>query len=158
MCSRPEAFIEQAIALAVDSVRAHGGGPFAALVVKDNRVLATGINLVTASNDPTAHAEVVAIRAACQALGTYQLSNCEIYCSCEPCPMCLGAIYWSRLARFYYSATREDAAKASFDDSLIYNELPLAPDKRSIPGVRLAAEQRLQPFVEWAKTTDRVPY
>ena len=111
-------------------------------MVKDNRVIATGMNLVTASNDPTAHAEVVAIRAACQELKIYQLNGCEIYCSCEPCPMCLGAIYWSRLARFYFSATRQDAAKASFDDSFIYNELPLAPEQRSIPGVCLPAEDR----------------
>ena len=134
-------------------MRAQGGGPFGALVVKDKRVIATGINLVTASNDPTAHAEVVAIRSACQAIKIYELNGCEIYCSCEPCPMCLGAIYWSRLARFYFSATRQDAAKASFDDSFIYNELPLAPEQRSIPGVRLAAEQGLQPFMAWANTT-----
>ena len=132
MRSRPEEFMKQAITLALESVRAQGGGPFGALV-KDKRVIATGINLVTASNDPTAHAEVVAIRAACQVLKTYELNGCEIYCSCEPCPMCLGAIYWSRLARFYFSATRQDAAKASFDDSFIYDELPLAPEQRSIP-------------------------
>jgi len=158
MCSRPEDFIEQAIALAVDSVRAHGGGPFGALVVKDKRVIATGINLVTASNDPTAHAEVVAIRSACRATKSYQLDGCEIYCSCEPCPMCLGAIYWSRLARFYFSATRQDAAHASFDDSFIYNELPLAPEQRSISGVCLPSEERLRPFAEWASATNRVPY
>jgi guanine deaminase len=158
MCSWPEEFMKQAIALAVESVRAHGGGPFGALVVKDKRVIATGINLVTASNDPTAHAEVAAIRGACQALKTYQLNGCEIYCSCEPCPMCLGAIYWSHLARFYFSATRQDAAKASFDDSLIYDELPRVPEQRSIPGVCLPSEERLLPFAEWANAADRVPY
>lgn len=158
MRSRPEEFMKQAITLALESVRAQGGGPFGALVVKDKRVIATGINLVTASKDPTAHAEVVAIRAACQVLKTYELNGCEIYCSCEPCPMCLGAIYWSRLARFYFSATRQDAAKASFDDSFIYDELPLAPEQRSIPGVCLPSEDRLRPFAEWASAANRVPY
>jgi guanine deaminase len=150
--------MEQAIALAVDSVRVHGGGPFGALVVKDKRVIATGINLVTVSNDPTAHAEVVAIRSACEAIKSYQLDGCEIYCSCEPCPMCLGAIYWARLVRFYFSATRQDAAHASFDDSFIYNELALVPEQRSIPGVCLPSEERRRPFAEWASATNRVPY
>src|SRR5690242_13767997 len=104
MCAAPQEFMKQAIDLAIKSVKVHSGGPFAALVVKDDHVVATGINLVTASNDPTAHAEVVAIRAACQKLKTFELKGCEIYCSCEPCPMCLGAIYWARAKRFYFSA------------------------------------------------------
>lgn len=155
---RPEEFLKQAVALAVDSVVVHAGGPFAALVVKDDSVIATGINQVTAANDPTAHAEVVAIRAACQVLGTYQLSGCEIYCSCEPCPMCLGAIYWARASRFYFAATRHDAAEASFSDSLIYEELPFAPERRSIPGICMPVEARLQPFSEWAKAAGHIAY
>jgi guanine deaminase len=158
MCLPPEDFMRQTVALAVDSVKIHKGGPFGALVVNDNRVIATGINLVTSSNDPTAHAEVVAIRAACQALGSFQLAGCEIYCSCEPCPMCLGAIYWARLDRCYFSATRQDAAAASFDDSLLYDELTLAPEQRSIPGICVRIEERLRPFAEWAKSADRISY
>jgi guanine deaminase len=157
MCA-PHDFMTQAIALAVESVKLRGGGPFAALVVKNNIIVGTGINLVTASNDPTAHAEVVAIRAACQKLNNFHLTGCQIYCSCEPCPMCLGAIYWARMERFYYSATRTDAARASFDDSVIYDELALAPAERSIPGVHLSLQENLRPFAEWANAPDRVVY
>jgi tRNA(Arg) A34 adenosine deaminase TadA len=158
MCAAPQDFLKQAIELAVESVKVHGGGPFGALIVKDDHVVGTGINLVTASNDPTAHAEVVAIRAACEKLKTFELSGCEIYCSCEPCPMCLGAIYWARAKRFYFSANRADAARAGFDDSLIYNEVSLAPAQRSIPGTCLPVEDSLQPFDEWAHAVNRVLY
>lgn len=150
--------MKQAIALAVESVKLRGGGPFSALVVKSDRVVATGINLVTASNDPTAHAEIVAIRAACRELNTFQLSGCEVYCSCEPCPMCLGAIYWARAGKYYFAASREDAARAAFDDSFIYDELSLAPAKRSIPGTYLPLKDSLLPFTEWANLPAREPY
>jgi guanine deaminase len=157
MSSQPEDYIEKAIELAVHSVQ-RGGGPFAAVIVQDSRVIATGVNSVTGSNDPTAHAEVVAIRAACHTLSTFQLTGCEIYCSCEPCPMCLGAIYWARLSKIYFAANRNEAAAAAFDDSFIYNELSLAPERRSIVGVRLPSSNRLRPFSEWSKTADRVLY
>ncbi|HMF74467.1 MAG TPA: nucleoside deaminase [Bryobacteraceae bacterium] len=154
----PEYFLRQAIQLAVNNVRQRGGGPFGALVVKNGRVISTGVNSVTTTNDPTAHAEVVAIRAACQALQSFQLEGCEIYTSCEPCPMCLGAIYWSRASRFYFASNRDDAARASFDDALIYDELGLAPQVRSIPGYRLLAVEGLGPFVEWAQSQNNVTY
>lgn len=157
MCSRPEDFIEEAIELAVNSVR-QGGGPFAAVVVRESRLIATGVNSVTASNDPTAHAEVTAIRAACQTLRTFQLTGCELYCSCEPCPMCLGAIYWARLDKIYFAANRNDAAAAAFDDSLIYNELALPPERRSIVGIPVPTVNRLRPFLEWTNTTNRILY
>jgi tRNA(Arg) A34 adenosine deaminase TadA len=158
MFEAPQEFLKQAIDLAVESLKVHSGGPFGALVVKDEQVVSTGINLVTASNDPTAHAEVVAIRAACRKLKTFELSGCEIYCSCEPCPMCLGAIYWAHAKRFYFSANRADAARAGFDDSFIYNELSLAPGQRAIPGTCLPVKGSLQPFDEWAHAVNRILY
>ncbi len=126
--------MRQAIALAVENVRLGRGGPFGALVVKENRVIATGTNSVTSTSDPTAHAEIVAIRAACQALNNFELAGCEIYSSCEPCPMCLGAIFWARATAYYFACTRENAAKAGFDDAFIYDQLTLSPEQRSIPG------------------------
>lgn len=120
--------------------------------------MGSGINLVTASNDPTAHAEIVAIRAACSELKTFDLSGCEIYCSCEPCPMCLGAIYWARAEKYYFAASREDAALAGFDDSFIYDELSLAPAKRSIPGAYMPLKESLLPFSEWTNLPARLPY
>ncbi|HEX4750055.1 MAG TPA: nucleoside deaminase [Bryobacteraceae bacterium] len=154
----PEAWMERAIQLAIDNV-AHGqGGPFGAIVVRNGDLIATGANMVTAANDPTAHAEVVAIRAACQKLGSFQLSNCELYTSCEPCPMCLGAIYWARPERFYYACTREGAALAGFDDAFIYNEVALPPSHRSIPGIYVSAESGQRPFEEWAKTARKTTY
>src|SRR5581483_864719 len=133
------AFLEQAIDLAVENVR-RGGGPFAALVVKDGIVIATGVNQVTRANDPTAHAEIVAIREACRVLGDFQLTGCDLYSSCEPCPMCLGAIYWARPARLYFAATHEDAAAAGFDDAFIYEQLAVPRAERSIPMVRVEME------------------
>src|SRR5689334_16012360 len=117
--------MQRAIELSLENVRSGAGGPFAALVVRNGSVVATGTNQVTAAQDPTAHAEVVAIRSACQALHNFQLSDCELYTTCEPCPMCMGAIYWARLARVYYANTRDDAARIGFDDTLIYNQLVL---------------------------------
>jgi guanine deaminase len=153
----PEAFMREAIALSVENARA-GGGPFAALVVKDRQVIARGVNQVVAANDPTAHAEIVAIRAACRELGSFQLAGCEIYASCEPCPMCLGAIYWARPDRYYYANTRLDAAKIGFDDALIYREIAAPPEARTIPGLRLLPEEALEAFAEWARSENKTPY
>ena len=150
--------MRRAIDLAIENVKSGRGGPFGALVVKDNQVLATGVNLVTATNDPSAHAEIVAIRAACQVLATHQLSGCEIYTSCEPCPMCLGAMYWARPSAYYYACTRRHAAENGFDDDFIYREIALRPHERSVPGHCLLAEAGLQPFLDWAEPTRKIPY
>lgn len=150
--------MQQAIELAVENVRSGQGGPFGALVVKDGAVIATGVNTVVRANDPTAHAEIGAIRAACRWLGSFQLTGCEIYTSCEPCPMCLGAIYWARPASFYFSSTRSDAAGAGFDDWLIYEQLQLAPEQRSIPGLRLLPEDGFAPFRVWRRAPQRQAY
>lgn len=152
-----DSFIAQAIEMAMDNVR-RGGGPFAALVVRDGIVIAAGANQVTRTTDPTAHAEIVAIREACRVLGDFQLSGCEIYCSCEPCPMCLGAIYWARPSHVYFAATHEDAAAAGFDDAFIYRELAVPHAERSIPMVRVASEAATRPFEEWASNTEKTAY
>lgn len=144
--------MEQAIALAIENVRAGGGGPFAALVVRGGSMVASGANRVTAMLDPTAHAEIVAIRAACQKLRNFELRDCELYTTCEPCPMCMGAIYWARLAKVYYANTRDDAATIGFDDSLIYDQLRLAPGDRKIPMVQMMREEALEAFREWEKS------
>ena len=143
--------------MAIENVR-RSGGPFAALVVRDGIVIAEGTNLVTRTNDPTAHAEIVAIREACRVLGTFQLTDCEVYSSCEPCPMCLGALYWARPARVIFAAAHEDAAAAGFDDSLIYRQISLPPSERSIPMIRLADEHATRPFEEWLALPERAPY
>ncbi len=153
----PESFLRQTIELAVENVR-RGGGPFAALVVRAGEAIATGVNRVTLSNDPTAHAEVVAIREACRVLGTFQLADCDLYASCEPCPMCLGAIYWARPARVYFAASREDAAAAGFDDDFIYQEIGLAAEARRIPMLRLRDEAAARPFAAWLKNSARTKY
>lgn len=150
--------MEEAIRLAVENAKAGLGGPFGAVIVKDDEMIASGVNRVTSANDPTAHAEVVAIRAACRQLASFQLTGCELYTSCEPCPMCLGAIFWARPARFYYACTREDAARSGFDDAHIYDELNWPPGERSIPGERLLSERGQQAFVEWVNSTRKVEY
>jgi guanine deaminase len=147
----------EAIQLAVENVKS-GGGPFAALVVKDGAVIASGVNLVTPTNDPTAHAEMVAIRNACRQLNSFQLSGCEVYTTCEPCPMCLGATYWARPARVYYACTREDAARAGFDDSFIYDQLELPQSERAIACIPLSRPEALAPFRAWEQRQDKVPY
>ncbi len=149
--------MRQVIALAEENVRS-GGGPFAALVVRNGTVIARGANRVTATNDPTAHAEVSAIREACRMLGTFQLTGCDIYTSCEPCPMCLGAIYWGRPAHVFYASTRDDAAAAGFDDSLIYRELDLAPERRKIPMTQVLRDEAARVFQAWKDTTSKTPY
>ena len=150
--------MRQAIDLAGKNVRSGGGGPFGALVVKQNRLIASGVNLVAATSDPTAHAEVIAIRAACHALGAFQLDDCELYTSCEPCPMCLGAIYWARPKAFYFSSSREAAAAAGFEDAHIYGELALAPETRSIPGYCVLPDRGGEPFEEWTSAIKKIPY
>lgn len=152
-----EDFMRQAIALAVENVR-NGGGPFGAVIVKDRKVVATGANRVTPDNDPTAHAEVCAIRAACRKLGTFNLEGCVIYTSCEPCPMCLGAIYWAHLDKIYYGANQHDAAAVNFDDSFIYRELELKPADRKKPVENLLHDEALAPFNAWRAKSDKVEY
>lgn len=146
-----------AIDLSVKNV-AEGGGPFGAVIAKDGKIVATGVNRVTADHDPTAHAEVSAIRAAAKALGTFDLSGCEIYTSCEPCPMCLGAIYWAHLDRMYYGNTKTDAAKAGFDDAFIYKELDLDPQKRSLRSEMMMHDEALEAFDDWMKKDDKIRY
>jgi guanine deaminase len=152
------AFMQEAIRLAVENVRSGKGGPFAALVVKEGRIIASGSNCVTSTNDPTAHAEVTAIRETCRALNAFQLTGCEIYTSCEPCPMCLGAIYWARPDRVFFAATASDAAAAGFDDSFIYEELKRAHSERRIPFEAMMREAGLEPFRVWMQKDDRIRY
>ncbi len=151
-------FMSKAIVLADGNVKSLKGGPFGAVVVKDGQIVGKGSNQVTVNNDPTAHAEVVAIRDAAKNLGTFDLSGCEIYSSCEPCPMCLGAIYWAHMDKLYYAATKDDAAKANFDDSFIYKEFALPKEDRSIPSVQMMREDAVKVFDEWNKEENKVPY
>jgi guanine deaminase len=153
-----EQWMREAIALSLGSVRTGQGGPFAALVVRDGAVIAREVNRVTTLNDPTAHAEVLAIRAACQTLRSFQLTDCELYTTCEPCPMCLGAIYWARISRFFYGNTRSDASAIGFDDSLIYDEIGKLPAKRSVQGAQLLAGEAAVAFAEWTRSTSKLPY
>jgi guanine deaminase len=154
----PEELMGEAVALAVRNVREGAGGPFAALVAREGEVIARGANRVVASHDPTAHAEIVAIREACRILGTHQLAGCDVYATCEPCPMCLGAIYWARPDGLYYAATKDDAARAGFDDALIYEEAARPPTQRRLLTRRLGVESARLPFEEWARSTAKVPY
>jgi guanine deaminase len=151
------AFMAEAIALSVENVR-RGGGPFGCVIVRDGKVIARGVNQVTETNDPTAHAEIVAIRAACQALHGFQLTGCEVYTSCEPCPMCLAAIYWSRPERIYFGNSKEDAAAAGFDDSLIYQEIPLPHQQRRIPIHQMMSSEAKTAFDVWAKFESKILY
>ena len=150
--------MRRAIALALENVRTGRGGPFAALVAKEGKVIGEGANSVTVNNDPTAHAEIVAIRAACRTLGTFQLTGCELYTTCEPCPMCLGAIYWARPARVFYGGVAADAANAGFDDAFIYEELKRPPEKRGIPMIQLMREESLAVFAAWKQQPNKTPY
>lgn len=150
--------MRRAIELSLEMMRSGRGGPFGAVVVKGGAVVAEGSNQVTSSNDPTAHAEVVAIRRACQALNSFDLTGCEIYTSCEPCPMCLGAIYWARLGRICYANDRHDAAKIGFQDDFLYREIPLPPDQRAIPTLRLLQTEGWAVFEEWDRKPDKIQY
>lgn len=151
-------FLREAIRLSIEKMQAGEGGPFGALVVRGGRVVGRGWNQVTSTNDPTAHAEIVAIRAACGALGTFQLSGCTLYASCEPCPMCLAAIYWARIERIVFAAGRQDAADAGFDDSLLYDEVTRSPADRSLPAEQCLREEALAAFLAWRLKGDRVEY
>jgi len=151
-------FMKAAIELAIHGVENRAGGPFGALVVKDGKIVGQGHNQVTSTNDPTAHAEVVAIRDACKNLGSFQLEDCEIYTSCEPCPMCLGAIYWARPKKVYYACTKEDAAAIGFDDQFIYHELELPYESRALPMVHTMREEGLEAFRRWTTLSDKTEY
>jgi len=153
-----EAFMRRAIALSDEMMQSGRGGPFGAVIVRDGAIVAEGCNRVTSANDPTAHAEVVAIREACRTLGTFKLGGCEIYASCEPCPMCLSAIYWARLDRLYYANTRDDAAEIGFDDDIIYREIALPIGGRSIPASRMLAEEARAVFQAWEEKPNKIRY
>ena len=148
----------RAIELSIENVRSGRGGPFAAVVVKDGKIVAEAANCVTSTTDPTAHAEVMAIRLACKKLSTFELKGCDIYSSCEPCPMCLGAIYWARPARVYFGGTAADAANAGFDDSFIYEEIARPHSTRKIPMIGMMREEALAAFRAWQETPDKIGY
>ena len=150
--------MQQAIDLALEGVRTHHGGPFGALIVRGKDVIASGFNRVTSSHDPTAHAEIVAIRAACQKLGSFKLDGCELYTSCEPCPMCLAAIYWAHIERVFYACERSDAARAGFDDAFLYDELGKSIAERKLPLVPLMRDAALKAFQTWLDKPDRTLY
>jgi len=151
-------FMARAVQLSIDNVRSGRGGPFGAVVVRDGKIIGEGVNRVTSTNDPTAHAEVLAIRQACANLGVYHLEDCELYTSCEPCPMCLGAIYWAHLSRLYFANTAADAAEIGFDDSFLYGELKKPHLQRRIPTVQIMREEALAGFRAWAAKVDKIPY
>ena len=152
-----EEVMQRAIELSINSVR-NGGGPFGAVIAREGEIIAEGSNGVTIYNDPTAHAEVTAIRKACEKLGTFDLTGCEIYTSCEPCPMCLGAIYWAHLDKIYYANDRKDAADIGFDDDFIYQEIEVKPQYRKKPSEILMREEGLEAFRIWNKKTDKIEY
>jgi guanine deaminase len=151
-------FMMEAIHLSIANVEEGAGGPFGAVVVKDGKIIARGVNKVTALNDPTAHAEVMAIREACKALNTFQLDGCEIYTSCEPCPMCLGAIYWARPDKLYYANSKEDAAAIQFDDQFIYEEIAKPVDQRKLFTRQMLREEAMEAFNKWAQSTNKTEY
>ncbi len=151
-------YMKEAIELSRKNVREGRGGPFAALIVKDGKVIARGTNLVTSVNDPTAHAEIVAIREACRSLNSFHLAGCDLYATCEPCPMCLGAIYWARLDNVYFAGTRHDAADIGFDDSFIYEELPLPVSRRKIRMTQVMRDEALVAFQDWRSKRDKIQY
>ena len=149
--------MSRAIELSIESVKS-GGGPFGSVIIKNNEIISEGMNRVTKNNDPTAHGEIVAIRNACKNLNDFSLKGCELYTSCEPCPMCLSAIYWSRIDKIYYANTRDDAKKIDFDDSLIYSELTKKIKERKIPTTQLMRNEALQGFKLWKNTENKVKY
>jgi tRNA(Arg) A34 adenosine deaminase TadA len=151
-------FLRRAIVLAIQNVDTGGGGPFAAVIVRDGKIVGEGVNTVTAGNDPTAHGEVNAIRAACKALGTFTLAGCELYTSCEPCPMCLAASYWARLDAIYYGASAADAARAGFDDAFLYEEFRKSQAARALPATQLLADEAWASFAAWIASNSKVEY
>ena len=158
MTEKDEYFMRRAISLAQEGIDSNSGGPFGAVVVKDGEIIGEGCNRVTSTNDPTAHAEVVAIRNACQKLGSFQLDDCILYTSCEPCPMCLGAIYWARPSKIFYAATHTDAANIGFDDQFIYEEIERETGERQIKTVNLLREEGLKVFRNWERKADKTAY
>jgi guanine deaminase len=153
-----EKFMREAIRLSLSKMRANHGGPFGAVVVRNGKIVGRGWNRVTSTNDPTAHAEISAIREACKKLKTFRLDDCELYASCEPCPMCLAAIYWSRLRKVYYANTRKDAAAIGFDDDFLYRQVALPVLRRKLPMKQLLHNEALKVFVEWKNKSDKTPY
>lgn len=151
-------YLRRAIQLAHENVQTSAGGPFGAVIVHRGKIISEGANHVTTWKDPTAHAEIVAIREACRELDRFDLKGCTLYASCEPCPMCLGAIYWSRCDALFFAAERQDAANAGFDDSFIYQQIPLPATARAIPTRPMLREEGLEPFQLWKATSKRVPY
>ncbi len=151
-------FMKEAIMEATESIEYKNGGPFGAVVVKDGKVVGKGHNQVTLNNDPTAHAEIIAIREACKALNTYDLEGCEIYASCEPCPMCLGSIYWANISKLYYAATKEDASKAEFSDAHIYEEFALPKNERKLQSIQMMREDAVKVFEKWNEAENKIPY
>jgi tRNA(Arg) A34 adenosine deaminase TadA len=150
--------MHRAIALATENVLSRGGGPFGAVVVREGKIIATGTNLVTSTNDPTAHAEVVAIRAACKAVGDFQLTGCVVYTSCEPCPMCLAALYWARCDAIFYGNTAADASNAGFADATLYEEIGRPLEQRRIPMTRMLADKAMESFDAWRALPNRIEY
>jgi len=153
-----EKFMREAIRLSIENVETGKGGPFGAVIVKDGKIIARGANQVTTDNDPTAHAEVVAIRNACKALNTFQLDGCEVYTSCEPCPMCLGAIYWARPDKIYYANTKEDAADINFDDQFIYEEIERPIGERKLFTQQMLRNEALEGFKKWSESQNKIEY
>jgi guanine deaminase len=153
-----EKFMREAIRLSLSKMRANHGGPFGAVVVRNGKIVGRGWNRVTSTNDPTAHAEISAIRQACKKFKTFRLDDCELYASCEPCPMCLAAIYWSRLRKVYYANTRKDAAAIGFDDDFLYHQVALPVLRRKLPMKQLLHNEALKVFVEWKNKSDKTPY
>jgi tRNA(Arg) A34 adenosine deaminase TadA len=151
-------FMLRAIKISVENVTLRSGGPFGAVIVLNNKIIGEGFNSVTTNNDPTAHAEVQAIRNACKTIGDFDLSNAVIYTSCEPCPMCLSAIYWARIKKIYFGNTKADAAKINFDDQFIYEQIPLDPAQRKIPSEQMLADQAIEAFSEWQKKENKISY
>jgi len=153
-----EKFMREAIRLSIENVTSGNGGPFGCVIVKDGEIIARGVNNVTSHNDPTAHAEVTAIRNACKELGTFQLDDCEIYTSCEPCPMCLGAIYWARPNKMFYANTKKDAANIEFDDDFIYKEMELPYEDRKLPTSQMMRDEALEAFKTWTSSQNKIEY
>lgn len=151
-------YMKRAIELALKNVTENRGGPFGAVIVRNGEIIGQGSNLVTDTNDPTAHAEIVAIREATNKIGSFSLEGCEIYTSCEPCPMCLGAIYWAHIDKLYYAATKDDASKSDFDDSIIYKEFALQKDQRSIPSLQLMRDDAVKVFEKWNASGNKITY
>ena len=156
--SHSNPFMQEAIRLSFETMRNNTGGPFGAVIVKDGKIIARGFNKVVSTNDPTAHAEVVAIREACKVLNNFQLNGCELYTSCEPCPMCMAAIYWARPDKVYYGNSKTDAAQIGFDDDFIYQEIALPYSERKIPILRIMENEALEAFKEWSNKNDKVRY